>query len=229
MLTPTITHVIFDMDGLLLDTERIYTLLNGKILERYGKIFDWPLQAKMMGKRTMESAQICVNESGLSGILSPEAFLKEREGMLQELLPTCSLLPGVERLVNHLHAKGIPMCVATASCTSHFLLKTQNHSKIFKMMHHIVKGDDPEVKQGKPAPDIFLAALRRFEGIVEASNCLVFEDAPYGIAAAKYAGMLAVMVPDPRPDISYHEGADQVISSLLQFSPQNWGLPPFQD
>lgn len=37
------------------------------------------------------------------------------------------------------------------------------------------------------------------------------------------------MVPDPRPDISYHEGADQVISSLLEFSPQNWGLPPFQD
>lgn len=76
------------------DTERIYMLLNGKILERYGKKFDWPLQTKMMGKRTMESAQIFVDESGLTSILSPEAFLEEREGMLQKLLPTCSLLPG---------------------------------------------------------------------------------------------------------------------------------------
>ncbi|KAJ1697989.1 hypothetical protein LUZ63_006501 [Rhynchospora breviuscula] len=229
MLTPTITHVIFDMDGLLLDSERIYTLLNGKILERYGKIFDWPLQAKLMGKRTIESAQIIVKESGLTGILSPEAFLEEREIMLQMLLPTCTLLPGAERLVKHFHANGISMCVATATCTDHFLLKTQNHSRIFAMMHHVVKGDDPEVKQGKPAPDIFLAALRRFEGHVEASKCLVFEDAPYGVAAAKEAGMSVVMVPDPKLDASCHERADQVISSLLKFSPQNWELPPFED
>jgi beta-phosphoglucomutase-like phosphatase (HAD superfamily) len=45
----------------------------------------------------------------------------------------------------------------------HFKLKTQNHGKLFSLMHHVVKGDDPEVKQGKPSPDVFLAALRRFE------------------------------------------------------------------
>jgi (DL)-glycerol-3-phosphatase len=78
------------------DTERIYSMLNGKILARYGKKFDWQLQTKMMGKRTMESAQVFVEESGLTGILSPEAFLEERQGMLQELLPTCSLLPGTD-------------------------------------------------------------------------------------------------------------------------------------
>lgn len=68
----------------------------------------------------------------------------------------------------------IHIFVYCRSCTSHFLLKTQNHSKIFKTMHHIVKGDDPEVKQGKPAPDIFLAALRRFEVLIRISlaNCL---------------------------------------------------------
>jgi len=58
---------------------------------------------------------------------------------------------------------------------------------------------------------------------------LVFEDAPSGVAAAKNAGMSAVMVPDPRLDASYHKGADQVLSSLLDFKPSEWGLPPFKE
>jgi len=224
-----ISHVIFDMDGLLLDTEGFYTEVQEKILARYGKVFDWSVKAKMMGKKAIESARIFVDEFGLAGLLTPEQFLEQRESMLQALFPSCIKLPGVLRLVHHLHANGIPMAVATGSHKSHFALKTQNHQEMFSLMHHVVMGDDPEVKAGKPSPDIFLATMRRFEGNVEPSKCLVFEDAPSGVAAAKIAGMSAVMVPDPRLDVSYHKGADQVLSSLLDFKPSEWGLPPFKE
>ncbi|VAH69493.1 unnamed protein product [Triticum turgidum subsp. durum] len=247
----TVSHVIFDMDGLLLgtrsplplppppsilgirtgssDTEGFYTEVQEKILARYGKVFDWSLKAKMMGKKAAESARIFVDECGLAGLLTPEQFLEEREGMLQELFPSCAVLPGVVRLIHHLHANEIPICVATGSHKRHFALKTQNHQEMFALMHHVVMGDDPEVKAGKPSPDIFLAAMRRFEGNVEPSKCLVFEDAPSGVGAAKNAGMYAVMVPDPRLDVSYQKDADQVLSSLLDFNPTEWGLPPFKE
>ncbi|XP_030955131.1 (DL)-glycerol-3-phosphatase 2 [Quercus lobata] len=224
-----ITHVIFDMDGLLLDTEKYYTEVQEIILARYNKPFDWSLKAKMMGMKAIEAARVFVEETGISDSLTAEDFLVEREAMLQNLFPNSELMPGASRLIKHLHAKGIPICLATGSHRRHFELKTQRHGELFSLMHHVVLGDDPEVKQGKPSPDIFLAASKRFEGgPVDSHKFLVFEDAPSGVNAAKNAGMSVVMVPDPRLDSSYHATADQVLSSLLDFNPEDWGLPPFE-
>lgn len=226
---PTITHVLFDMDGLLLDTEKFYTEVQEQILARYNKTFDWSLKAKMMGRKAIEAARIFVEETGISDSLSAEDFLVEREAMLQSLFPTSELMPGASRLIKHLHAHGVPICVATGSHKRHFMLKTQRHGELFALMHHIVLGDDPEVKQGKPSPDGFLAAARRFEdGPVDPKKCLVFEDAPSGVQAGKNAGMSVVMVPDPRLDSSFHGVADQVLESLMDFNPAEWGLPPFE-
>ncbi|EPS72999.1 hypothetical protein M569_01760 [Genlisea aurea] len=226
---PSISHVIFDMDGLLLDTEKFYTEVQEIILARYDKTFDWSLKAKMMGKKAIEAAHVFVEESGISESLSPQQFLQEREAMLQKLFPTSQLMPGAAALVRHLGANGIPICVATGSQRSHFELKTQRHGDVFSLMNHIVLGDDPEVKQGKPSPDVFLAAAGRFEGggPADRRSILVFEDAPSGVTAAKNAGMSVVMVPDPRLDSSFHQMADQVVESLLDFDPAEWGLPPF--
>lgn len=61
--------------------------------------------------------------------------------------------------------------VISSSHKRHFELKTQRHGEIFSLMHHIVTGDDPEVIQGKPSPDIFLAASRRFEVNILLKHC----------------------------------------------------------
>ncbi|GAB4838236.1 glutathione synthase [Ancistrocladus abbreviatus] len=217
------------MDGLLLDTEKFYTEVQETILARYNKTFDWSLKAKMMGKKAIEAARVFVEETGIGNSLSAEDFLVEREAMLQNMFPTSELMPGASRLIKHLYGHGIPICVATGSHKRHFELKTQRHGEVFSLMHHIVLGDDPEVKQGKPSPDIFLAAAKRFEGgPVDPQNILVFEDAPSGVHAAKNAGLSVVMVPDPRLDCSHHNAADQILKSLMDFNPVDWGLPPFQ-
>jgi pseudouridine-5'-monophosphatase len=89
-----------------------------------------------------------------------------------------------------------------------------------------VLGDDPEVNRGKPAPDIFLAAARRLG--VTPQQCLVLEDAPSGVEAARAAGMSVVAVPYPGMDHRAFAGASHVLPSLESFNPALWGLPPFE-
>ena len=76
------------------DTEGFYTLVQERILARYGKKFDWSLKAKMMGKKAIEAARVFVEEMGLVGELTAEEFLEEREEMLQQLFTTTQLMPG---------------------------------------------------------------------------------------------------------------------------------------
>lgn len=89
-------------------------------------------------------------------------------------------------------------------------------------MGAIVAGDDPAVKQGKPAPDIYLEAARQLN--VSPSECLVFEDALSGVKAGKAAGCHVVAVPDPRMDKSVFGIADEVLDSLWDFDGRPWGL-----
>ena len=81
------------------------------------------------------------------------------------------------------------------------------------------------MKEGKPAPDIFLLAAERLG--IEPAKCLVFEDAPSGMEAALAAGMSVVVVPDPNMDHSLYRNASQILSSLKDFDPEYWGLPKF--
>lgn len=213
-------------DGLLLDTETHYTTAQQQVLQPLGVEFTFELKALMMGKRAIEAAEALIDATGLHGRITPQEFVEARETILDALFPTSELMPGVDRLVSHLHASAIPMAVATSSHRRHFDAKTQRHGALFERFAHITTGD--QVERGKPHPDIFEKAAALFETPPADPSCvLVFEDAPSGVEAARAAGMRVVLVPDARLPAEQHAGACEVLASLEEFDPRAWGLPGF--
>jgi len=120
MPPPTITHALFDMDGLLLDTEACYSVAQVAVLEALGvdgARFTPQLKAKMMGRRALEAAAVLVQDLGLEGVVSPQGFVSRREAELAALFPTAALMPGAARVVAHLvaHLGSANVAVATSS------------------------------------------------------------------------------------------------------------------
>ncbi|KAG2429610.1 hypothetical protein HXX76_010843 [Chlamydomonas incerta] len=224
--------VLFDMDGLLLDTEGAYTVAQQRILDRFGRKFTWELKAKMMGRQALDAARVLCEDLQLTPEeITPEQFLVERDALLQEAFADAPLMPGAERLVRHLAACGVPMAVATGSHAAAFKLKTSKHGELFSLFHHVVTGD--MVARAKPNPEIFIKAAAGFTDPpappAAPGAVLVFEDAPNGVEAALAGGMRVVMAPYPGLPQEHVAGcgATQVLPSLEAFNPEEWGLPPF--
>ncbi|XP_013165929.1 PREDICTED: pseudouridine-5'-phosphatase-like [Papilio xuthus] len=226
MVFKNVTHVLFDLDGLLIDSERLYTEAFSNVCAKYKKEFTWELKRSILGFQGHECAEKIIKTLDLP--LTGESFMEECKKEYEKVFVNVELMPGAQKLVEHLHSKGVPIALATSSGQDSVDMKMQNHKDFLGNFHHLTMGTtDPEVTKGKPDPAIFLVCASKFPDKPEPEKCLVFEDAVNGMKAALAANMQVVVVPDPRIDTEELKDATLCLKSLEDFQPELFGLPSY--
>ena len=205
--------VLFDLDGVLLDTEDLYTRATQEIVGRYGKTYDWSVKQLLIGRDSRLGAKRLVETLEIP--LSGDEYLALQRPILEALFARSLAMPGAESFVRVLSTHGVPMAVATSSERALYDLKVMNHAW-FSLFKAVVCGDDPNVTARKPAPDIFLAAARALGGAPE--HCVVIEDSPAGVEAALAAGMRVIAMPHPAVGTEGCAAAHRVVSGWSEIS-----------
>ncbi|MFN3239810.1 MAG: HAD family hydrolase [Pseudomonadales bacterium] len=206
-LNPKPAAFIFDMDGTLLDTEPLYSAASQKVLDPYGVEYTPELKQRCIGGDSHNSAQIVIDHYDLP--LTSAEYLAKREVYLVELFRTVPEMPGAVGFLQALKQASQALGLATSSHKHLVDIKLGNRPWAGHFQA-IVSGDNPELKKGKPAPDIFLLCAARLG--VDPTQCIAFEDSPNGVQAALAAGMQVVAIESPYVEKSALAGASDYIS-----------------
>ena len=182
--------VVFDLDGLIANTEDLYEKAGEAVLRRRGKSYDAVLREQMMGRPVADALQLMIDCHSLPDPL--DDLMCECKDEMQRLLATSlAPMPGLYQLLDRLQSARMPVAVATSGPReyAHHVLERLNVKDRFRF---ILTADD--IRRGKPDPEVYLLAATRFD--LEPARMMALEDSGNGCRAAVAAGAFTVAVPN---------------------------------
>ncbi len=210
-----IKAVIFDMDGLLINSEPLWDDVDRTLLKKRGYTLSKEVLHQRLGIGQHATVELFKKKFKLSDDIS--TLLSERQETFSQMFDeNPQLMEGSEQIIKLFASKGLNIGVATGGHTEKRVRGVLKHFDLEKYFHSITTSH--EVINGKPAPDIFLLEAKRLG--VKPSECLVLEDAPSGVEAGKRAGMKVFGVNPDNKMLKKLEssGATKVFSSLNEIS-----------
>ena len=203
--------IIFDLDGVIVDTAKYHYLAWKEIAKKLGYQFDEKDNEELKGVSRVKSLDILLQKAGTKlDQIEKEKLLTEKNNQYLELVSNIDkqeMLPGIESLLNWLNQENIPFSLGSASKNAPYILEKL---KIKDQFSAIVDGND--VTKAKPDPEVFLIAAKKMG--LKPNECVVIEDSQAGIEAAKKAGMTAIGI---GKDL---KGADFIFENTAALNPK---------
>jgi mannitol-1-/sugar-/sorbitol-6-/2-deoxyglucose-6-phosphatase len=212
IMSQPLCAVIFDLDGVLADSEPWWNEIDAKLLAEYSVTYRGEYHQNVLGVSYRLAVEFYKKAFGLSA--SVEKLMRLRGEMATEFFANrVGLFPSAKEVLQELRKMKLRLAVATSSLSASARPFLDRHELTW-FFDVIVTGD--EIERGKPHPDIYLCAAEKLG--VPANVCLVIEDALSGIAAGKAANMRVAAVPDRRfvDAREYATKADYLLSSLCE-------------
>ncbi len=201
--------ILFDLDGLMVDSEPHSIAAWQAVLAKRNVTLDQPTLARMFGLRLSETAQLLID---LFHLQDQPADLghEKNEYQITHLDSHVKPMPGLIDLLAEIDRRGLGKAIASSGLRRYVeaVLQTTHLADRFSV---VITDDD--VTNGKPAPDVFLVAARALH--VEPQHCLVLEDAPTGVQAARAAGMTCAAIPNDQTRMLDLSAADYILPSLF--------------
>ena len=200
--------VVFDMDGLIFNTEDVYTLVGAELLRRRGREFTPELKNEMMGLIPQTSFEIMIRRCNLRESwreLAAESNILFIGLLDRHLAP----MPGLMDLLDALEAADIPKAIATSSART-LLDACLTRFDMHRRFRFFLTSED--IAHGKPDPEIYLTAAARFD--LNPGELLVLEDSQNGCKAAAAAGAFTVAVPARHSRTHDFSSASLVVENL---------------
>lgn len=200
--------VLFDLDGVLVDTEDISTKASNKVLAEYGIVQTPDEKKKVFGRRTVDNYRDAIESRGLD--IDPHILVEKKNKVFAKMIKgNAEPMAGVMNLLDQLRAAKVNVAVVSSSPLER-VNTTLDESGLMLEFDFVVSGDC--CARGKPNPEPFLMAAEKF-GVMP-GECVVIEDAQAGIEAGKAAGMKVVAVRSPNTHSQNLSNADKIVDSL---------------